>query len=379
MSEPDINSVLMTLQSPLPAVRDDRDDEISVEDFGTVCNFLSLFRCIFYVRTLQVGLNRASSEYHRLGDWKQIVRPALTERDFLLIPQDDVQVWSMKIDGFGSMESMMNSDFMAAFWAREEFRLCDSVLVQDPDTLLFRRDLELEIQCNAPLLDWDASEGPLQIVINTRFNIPEESLRESKVLVSSARPAFLRLLAKMEGKQDIPSQFRLSTGLVDLSQGVLPTGGSQALYHLVAEIPQYKDGRWGKIRTRLDPDFDFFYHRDSSTLSILIYASFDAGSMPYLSQRRNSAVPEQKESSDTIGQSSGPSVFGSATPTSSAFPITPNPSVAAPLKQEVVPQPAVKASAKRGNNTQTRIRKGGTDGKEVAVGVDNNIKLPTAL
>ncbi|CAH0049213.1 unnamed protein product [Clonostachys solani] len=304
MSKPDLDSVLINLQKPMPAAR---EDGVSVECCGPVGDFFNLFRCIFYLRTLQVGLDRASSEYHRLGAWKRFVRPALAERDYF-ITQNDIEEWSIKIDGFGNTESMMNSDFMAAFWACEEFRLCDSVLVQDLDTLLFRRDLEMEIQCNAPLLDWDASEGPLQIVINSRFNIPEESLRESKVLVSSARPAFLRVLAKVEGEQDIPSHLRLSTGLIDLSRGVLPTGGSQAMYHLVVVIPQGEDGQWDRIR-RFDPGGDSFCLHASSTLGILIYAFFDAGSMPYLDQRRNPDVPEQKGSSDPFGQSAGPSVF----------------------------------------------------------------------
>uniref|UniRef100_A0A8H7TPV8 Uncharacterized protein n=1 Tax=Bionectria ochroleuca TaxID=29856 RepID=A0A8H7TPV8_BIOOC len=391
-----------------------REDDASIEYFETVCDFLNLFRCIFYVRTLQVGPDCASSEFHRLGAWKLLVRPALAEREYI-VTQGYIEEWSRKIDGFGSMESMMNSDFMAAFWARDEFRLCDSVLVQDPSTRLFRRDLAYEIQCNAPLLDWDISEGPLQLVINTRFNIPDEWLEKSKVLVSSARPALLRVLAKLEGERDIPSQFRLSTGLVDFSQGALPTGKSQALYHLVAMIPQKENGHWDRIR-RFEPGIDLFYYHASSTFSILIYALCDTGSMPYLNQRSKPAVPEQKGSSETIGQSPASNIFASATPTSGVPPITPNPSVAAPFIPGVVPQPTMKASAtptsgvppitpnpsvaapfktevvhqrivevstKRANTQApeypNKNQKGGTDGKEVAVGVDNNIKLPTAV
>lgn len=377
MPKSGLDGVLINLEKPMPAAR---EDGVSIESFGTVCDFLNLFRCIFYVRTLQVGFNRALSEYDRLGSWRWLVRPALAEKEYL-ITQGYIEEWSMKLDGFGSLESVMNSDFMAAFWARDEFRLCDSVLVQDPSTRLFRRDLELEIQCNAPLLDLDVSEGSLQLVINTRFNnIPDESLEKSKVLVSSARPALLRVLAKVEGEQDIPSQFRLSTGLVDFSQGALPTGKSQALYHLVAVIPQNEDGYWDRIR-RFDPGIDLFYYHASSTLSILIYALCDTGSMPYLNQRTKPAVPEQKGSSNTISQSTGPSVAtpttpfsgsgtrpspsvaapftpggvpqptvkASATPTSGVPPITSNPSVAAPYKPGVVPRPTAEASTKRAN------------------------------
>ncbi|CAG9972041.1 unnamed protein product [Clonostachys byssicola] len=371
MPKPGLDNVLTNLENTMPAVR---ADDVFIEDFETVCDFLNLLRCIFHVRTLQVGPDRASSEFHRLGAWKLLMRPALAEREYL-VTQGYIEECSLKLDGFGNMESMMNSDFMAAFWARDEFRLCDS----------------LEIQCNAPLLDWDASEGPLQYDINTRFNIPEESLEGSKILVSSTRPAFLRVLAKMEVGKNIRSQFRLSTGLVDFSQGALPTGKSQSLYHLVALIPQKEDGHWDRIR-RFKPGARLFYYCPSSTMSILIYALCDTESMPYLNQRGKPAVPEQKGSSDTIGQSSGPNVFASATPTSGVPPITPNPSVAVPFTPGGVPQPTVKASATPTSSippitpnpsvaTPYKPGVGGTEGntKEVVVGVDNNIKLPTTV
>ncbi|VUC34239.1 unnamed protein product, partial [Clonostachys rosea] len=276
MPERDLDSVLIALQKATPAVR---DNDVSIEYFGAVHDFFNLIRWIFYFRTLQVGLDRASSEYRQLKPWNQFVRKALMEREFL-ITQDLVEDWSLQIDGFGNIESMMCSDFMAPFWAREEFRLCDAVL--------------------------EVSEGSLQCVINTRFNIPEESLHDARVFISSARPALIRVLANVQGKQDIPPHFRLSTGLVDCSLGSLPTGGSQAMYHLIAVIPQREDAQWDRL-TRFDPGVELSLPNVSANLSILIFALFDELSVSYLKQRKKSSVSKQKQegSSDIRGQSSG--------------------------------------------------------------------------